>query len=272
MSDWEEFCESKGLNPGCPDDYERLFEMLESPSKTRQRNWEPDFVEVAEQEELIFKTFQEAAGWSKNNGGRPFTRSADGAHFVPKNAFENVQKELIGAHAYRNQSIPEGSDWLPGSYPRTKEEEALFAKDCEHERRTFKPMLRKLAPDVARQADRGSYYLHSISNYFRKLTLAELKELQALLEERLKRCERWYSTQREDQLKWIAKREQSGYANESWYKKRDQNYKNRYKKPEELFFWEKALKFVREEHIRRLEETDTYLQEAKAMGLPPPEL
>jgi hypothetical protein len=266
MSDWEDFCESQGLNPGCPDDYERFLEMLETPSSKRRHVCEPDYTEEDEQEELIFTTFQEAAEWSRNNRGKPFTRSADGAHFVPKESFHKAQNKLTGAHAYRNQPLPEGSGWVPGSYPTTNEEE-LFAKDFEHQRQTFKPLLRKLAPNIARQADRGNYYLHSSMDNLRKHTLSELKELQALLEERVKRCECWYSTQREDSLSWIAKREKAGYDKEPWLKKRDQNYKNNFKKPKELVFWETALKLVREEHIHRLEEIDTYQAEAKAMGL-----
>lgn len=32
----------------------------------------------------ILRTFKEAAIWSQNNGGKPFTRSPDGHGFIPK--------------------------------------------------------------------------------------------------------------------------------------------------------------------------------------------
>lgn len=79
-SEWEEFCESKGLNAGSEDDYDRLIDSLDEAAPTRRRPLLglDDSLSV----ELRFETFREASQWSKNNGGA-FTRSADGTHFVP---------------------------------------------------------------------------------------------------------------------------------------------------------------------------------------------
>ncbi|WP_139211057.1 hypothetical protein [Azotobacter beijerinckii] len=71
MSDWEEFCESKGLNIGSEDDYNKLLNSLEDSLKKLSSPF--------------FKTFEEAKYWAKENIGKSFIRSPDGSGFVPKN-------------------------------------------------------------------------------------------------------------------------------------------------------------------------------------------
>lgn len=78
-SEWEEFCESKGLNAGSEDDYDRLIDGLDESHQRRRPALSPDDSLPVN---LRFVTFREALQWSKCNGGA-FTRSADGTHFVP---------------------------------------------------------------------------------------------------------------------------------------------------------------------------------------------
>lgn len=49
-SEWEEFCESKGMNPGCPDDYDRMLDALDDPvaqPKLPSREIEPTLSQEA---------------------------------------------------------------------------------------------------------------------------------------------------------------------------------------------------------------------------------
>src|SRR5574337_1073603 len=252
MSDWEEFCENMGVNPGCPDDYDRLMDGLQSGTWSRCRESAADYAEYEDLEpaEHEFAIFDEAADWARRNAGSLLTRSADGTRFVVKEAAAAAPKKG-GVPAFcRRDYLPPGTKWVPGTFPVAKEDDELFDLDFEHEQRTFWPRLKKLAPEVVRLAYRNHSWinLHAKSLRFRELAPHELDELEALLTEKLNRGIRWYETQREDKLKRIAERKKSGYAkNDAWLRKRDEMAERRSRTPDEILFWEKALELVQEE-------------------------
>lgn len=71
MSGWEDFCDSMGL-----DTHTGFDTLMDRYSRDLKR-------EKDEEYHLFFKTFQDALEWSKNNKGAAFTRSSDGAGFMP---------------------------------------------------------------------------------------------------------------------------------------------------------------------------------------------
>jgi hypothetical protein len=77
MSEWEEFCEDLGIPPHDPEAFDRVLDSwgLQNSSARTPLNVPLDGKR--------FATFKDAAEWSKQNGGAPFTRSLDGNHFVP---------------------------------------------------------------------------------------------------------------------------------------------------------------------------------------------
>lgn len=92
MSDWEDFCESKGWNPGSEEDYEKFLEGLE------ERPIADTCEEVQNKEQLnenreFFYTFKEALAWAKERPGRAFTRSIDGNHFSKKKNLNPPSKD-----------------------------------------------------------------------------------------------------------------------------------------------------------------------------------
>ena len=65
-SEWEEFCESKGLNAGSEDDYDSLIDSLDEPAPRRPR---PVLnLDECRPVELRFATFRVSSCWSKCNG------------------------------------------------------------------------------------------------------------------------------------------------------------------------------------------------------------
>lgn len=72
MSDWEDFCESKGWNAGSSEDYDRfLGSMDDKPLRKNRLAF------------LQFATFEEAKVWAMGNVGKSFTRNPNGPGFVP---------------------------------------------------------------------------------------------------------------------------------------------------------------------------------------------
>lgn len=257
MSEWEDFCEHMGVNPGCPDDYDRLMDMVQKGGRGTCYNLVTDGPEDESEElvELRFSTFREAAEWAKRNKGRSFTRSADGNYFVATGgAVDAPAKGDVPAFC-RGDYLPPGANWIPGTFPATAEEEELSSLDYAHKRRTFWPRLRRLAPSVARLEVMGNYSfsLSAASFRFRENTLCELDELRALLAEVNDRTIRWYTTQREYRLRIIAEREKSGYTKAPWLKEQDEKFKRYEKIPDEVLFWEKALSLVEDEQYWRTE-------------------
>lgn len=81
MSDWEDFCESKGWNSGSEADYDKFIDSLED--RTARRTSVKGEV-VSNTETIFFTSFDEAKQWAKNNVGQTFTRSPDGSGFISK--------------------------------------------------------------------------------------------------------------------------------------------------------------------------------------------
>jgi hypothetical protein len=81
MSDWEDFCDSKGWNAGSEADYDSFLDSLEDEPVRRtlvKREIEPV------QDVTFFSSFEEAKQWAKNNLGQAITRSPDGSGFISK--------------------------------------------------------------------------------------------------------------------------------------------------------------------------------------------
>lgn len=258
-----------GVNSGCPDDYDRLLEMIEQPSSGRLPSSVPVFVyddEPEEPEELRFNTFQEAAAWAKNNKGKAFKRSADGTHFAPIEETNEAYGIASAAPKPPTQDTASsqandtsGSVWLPGTYPTTDDEQLLLEKDIEHQRLAFWPVLKRLAPEVFRQARIASigYALDVASFQFDNNTRFELQELLTILEVRLVRSIRWHATKREALFEDIKRREKERYINSSpETRAHDRRLKSSLNAaPSEVLFWKKAIEIVQVEHSRRKEGT-----------------
>lgn len=81
MSDWEDFCDSKGWNIGSEADYDKFLDSLEDKpvrGALVKREMAPNH------EMIFFSSFEEAKQWAKNNVGQAFTRSPDGSGFISK--------------------------------------------------------------------------------------------------------------------------------------------------------------------------------------------
>lgn len=101
MSDWEDFCESSNINPHDPDQFDRLVDKWSKDDKPTSSDEKDYFPPNKKVENIYFETFQQAAEWSKNNQGKPFTRSPDGRHFVPKNiTTKNVPSRFAGLQGH----------------------------------------------------------------------------------------------------------------------------------------------------------------------------
>ena len=77
MSDWEDFCDSKGWSISSEEDYDKFLDSLEDRPARRS-------VANRQAENLYFSSFQEAKQWAMANVGQAFTRSPDGSGFIPK--------------------------------------------------------------------------------------------------------------------------------------------------------------------------------------------
>lgn len=203
MSDWEDFCKEMGADPGSSEDSERMLDLLPG-----MPNLKPDYrgSDYSERKPtaLRFGTFQEAAAWAKSGKGRVFTRTSDGKYFVPKEPASTANE--TGSADLKPRSVKRmvwpsneanSSGWLPGSYPRTKEEEKFSAKDSEELRYFFYPTIERLAPHLLRPFNRKSGYLGTPYIIHGRLTNAELIELLSAIEWRLVRCSRWHTSQRD---------------------------------------------------------------------------
>ncbi|WP_417667370.1 hypothetical protein [Pseudidiomarina sp.] len=82
MSDWEDFCESKGWNPASEDDYDEFLESLED-DQPRQIPIKPG------SDYQRFDSYTEAAAWAKANPGRVIRRAPDGCGFETKIELRN---------------------------------------------------------------------------------------------------------------------------------------------------------------------------------------
>ncbi len=81
MSDWEDFCDSKGWNSGSEADYDKFLDSLEDrPARGTSGKREM----ASNQKMIFFSSFEEAKQWAKNNVGQTFTRSPDGSGFIIK--------------------------------------------------------------------------------------------------------------------------------------------------------------------------------------------
>lgn len=71
MADWEDFCESQGLD--IQGGFDALMDRYSRDLRREERKESRPF----------FATFQEALNWSRDNNCATFTRSADGNGFMP---------------------------------------------------------------------------------------------------------------------------------------------------------------------------------------------
>lgn len=203
MSDWEDFCEAMGANPGSSEDYERMLDLLPGVPNLKHNRFAEDCHEV-EPTALRFATFQEAAAWAKSGKGRAFTRSADGQYFVPKQPASRVGKTTSAT--LKTKSVrrvvwpnhePNSSGWVPGSYATTEEEEKFAEKDTQEKFDFFYRTIERLAPQVWRRWNYKNRYPHSLTGLRSYLisygrTNLELLELLSAFEWMVVRSNQWY--------------------------------------------------------------------------------
>jgi hypothetical protein len=106
MSDWEDFCDSKGWNAGSEADYDRFLDSLEDkPARGAVVRRE-----MGQNHEMIFfSSFEEAKQWAKNNVGQVFTRSADGSGFISIKK-KNIENEKVAPlRSYKRTPKPDVS-------------------------------------------------------------------------------------------------------------------------------------------------------------------
>ena len=73
MSEWEDFCDAKGMDVGSEADNIAFIYGLS----------DDEFEDLHDEELLVFSSFKEALAWSKVNGGAAFTRHGNGSCFKP---------------------------------------------------------------------------------------------------------------------------------------------------------------------------------------------
>lgn len=211
MGEYEELCESMGLSAGSEKDYDRLVDAMVSGVPSRARGQEDPA------HPLLFLTFKEATEWSKQNAGKPITRTADGNHFTPvgeQNSNNSITITRTSANtdtqdqvrAFLQGSADPLTGWLPGTYtgifsaPDAGREAELDAVNYQREQRCFLPRLAALAPSYAAKARNGRYGEHFLSDAMKnEFHLGQSKEqiieLLFLLEGKVVRNRRWYETQ-----------------------------------------------------------------------------
>lgn len=268
MSEYEELCDSMGLNPGSEEDYDRLVDAMVNgtrPRRTKASGWN-----AGDEQEFLFPTFREASEWSKRNGGKPFRRSADGAFFVPvrsalaQQATNELRSESVATvRAFLEGKALPGSDWLPGTYDGDGLMEGLWLRDFERGKRYFRPRLAVLAPPFARQYERGDFdFAPGSRSFLKSLSPEQLGELLALLEGKLIRAKRWYKTSA------IAEAKPGVAIDETLYEEipvgfnqiraivegRVDDLKRHKLFPKELLFWRAAVDIVQKEYDQRLRE------------------
>jgi len=120
VSEWEDFCEHMGVNPGCPEDYDRLMDMVEKGGRRKCYNTATDCAEDESEEliELRFSTFREAAEWAKRKKGRSFTRSADGNYFVAKGGGSRCARKGRCASVLQGRLPTSGVQMDTRNFPR----------------------------------------------------------------------------------------------------------------------------------------------------------
>lgn len=273
MGEYEELCERFGLDPSSGDDYERLTDVLVGGGSERP---EPADWPGTEKRELLFATFQEACEWSKAQGGKPFTRCADGSHFAPVGSecaspredglaegqsglasIGPVEVSRAEVLAFLEGRAAPGSDWLPGTWMGLNHTGPNpSTRDYHMEKRHFLPRLTALAPAIARQWRSGRHgttgFFTMMSNRFHaQQSSRQLSELLRLLEGRLVRARRWYATQA------AARGEMKAYENipspflpSGMFHAHKKQYGET---PQELVFWLGAIESVRKEVERRSE-------------------
>lgn len=277
MGEYEDLCRQEGLDPSSEEDYERLQDSLVSG----RRIWPSPGKDLGgAADEIHFSTFSEASEWSKRNGGRPFTRSSDGIHFIPVGSRDSTSPDRrtrfkhfsflehsvqfmdvsqAEVQAFLQGDAAPGSDWLPGTwydFPISPELEAILERQSLLESKVFMPRLAMLAPDIHRNLQRThpSYYASSVRapGHHRKQTIEQLEQLLSLLEGKLTRTRRWYTTCA------AARGESRTYEDiplPSWSgNKLYEHIAKHGKTPKDLVYWHTLVHAVRAEITRRLSE------------------
>lgn len=261
MSEWAEFCENMGINPGCPDDYERLLDQLAGkvPQRPTGRadddEYQPSDRLRLEREQLRFENREEAVAWSQKHGNRAFVRSIHGPHFVPKDGVDAPRN--LGGMVQRGVTVwppkryprenPAASTWVPGSYPTTRAEEELSAIDRENVERTFLPRLRKLAPWLFRASRKLDLPLKRdliVQWAGRPLTQSELFAVLTLAENRVAHYEQYFRSQEAARIRPVEQRHEPDH----WMYRFIQPY-NESNPPRELIFWRAAYDIVMDELV-----------------------
>lgn len=271
MGEYEDLCQQMGLDPSTDEDYDRLSDALVNGRSIGAQS-DPD--DEDEPEEILFPTFREASEWSKQHGGKPFTRTADGNYFAPVGSDAAKPLEVATADKGRVQEDPPrvskaevraffegkvapGADWLPGTWPRGASSDpshANFERDQLKEKRLFLPRLAALAPDIARAKRRGRFstvfmYTLMSTTFHQAQSMEQLRQLLYLLEGKLIRAKRWYSTQAADQGEDKSyERIPSPLLSRS---KLFEHQRQHGVVPEELLFWQGTVEIVRTEIARR---------------------
>jgi hypothetical protein len=260
MSDYEDLCNDMGLDPSSGDDYEILLEMITEGRRPGCHSVRDDIDD--EVEKLCFKKFQDASDWSKRNNGKPFMRSADGTHFVPKESISVTSKNIISRQVqiiFKKKHYPEdnpvASTWIPGTYPTTKNEEELSSIDTENRHRNFIPRLNKLSPDISKRASKN-FYLTALGNtmflpFHQQQSRSELFQLISLLEEAFMRSQRRHATREDIFLKNFEEKIKRDDMEPYWSKMPDFEYMHRRRIPKDVYFWEFCINIVMDELISR---------------------
>lgn len=213
MSEWADFCEDMGVDPGSPEDYDRLIDHISGKPLARRPSDSPDDNDYApadkrqlERQALRFDSREQAEKWSRRNHGRKVVPSIHGPHFVPEDGVDAPLHK--GAFAESGVTIwppkpyplenPLAPTWIPGTYPTTEHEAQLHFIDGENDRRRFFPRLRKLSVSIYRaslKSDVRSLPKQLCHVYGRQMTEQQMLQLLGLAEDRIERYERYFCTE-----------------------------------------------------------------------------
>ena len=213
MSEWADFCEDMGVNPGSPDDYDRLINHISgkplAPRTSHGRDdddYAPSNKRELERLSLRFDTREQAEKWSRRNYGRKFVLSIHGPHFVPEDGVDapvaNGGFVEIGVTIWPRKPYPlnnpAAATWIPGTYPTTANESQLSIIDRENDHRRFFPRLRKLSPSIYQACLKCDIY--SLPKWIcqvhgQQMTEHHMLQLLGFAEDRIERYERYFRTE-----------------------------------------------------------------------------
>lgn len=165
-SDWAEFCEANGWNPGSEEDYEKFLESME-------RGHRPGRGSNSGRNKESFDTYEEAVKWAKASPGRVIRRAESGYGFEVKPNSDRKRLTSEEAADWSSfQKLPDRGDVI-GSYQNRSSEICRLA-----------PLLHDVLTNSASNARRVVMRPFSQSEWeleLRRLSSEQLKRLRLLV-------------------------------------------------------------------------------------------